>query len=570
MADEEKESKPLPFPPAIRNAIDTGKEFFFSVSKGVRFTVGFVAIAMVVIGAALVYKQVNEPYAVLFTGLDQEDASSIMTKLKEQKVPYRVNGATIEVPEKSVHELRLDMAGAGLPRGGGVGFEAFDKMRMGATEFEQRVTFRRAMEGELARTIGTVSAVQNARVHLVLPEKSVFTSRREPASASVVLKLRQGRTLDGSEVQGIVHLVSSAVPGLTPGNITLVSTDGQMLHKPRGGDESGFDPDQISVARAMESSLEERSRTMLEKILGPGHVDVRVSAEMDNAKTERTADHFDPQKTAVRSEETSSEKQIDGDDISVAGVPGAESNLPTGTAPVDDAAGAGAQVTTTREAATRNYEIDRVTEKRVNTAPTLKRLTVAVVVDGKKVDAGIVERSREELDKLKGLVAGAVGIDEKRGDVLTVESVPFLGSMAEHEAEIAAAAEPKGLLSFVPEKYRKYVPFAGAGLLALAIIGVAARMRANRKKQAPVRVVKPLTVATPELQAAVAAAAALPPAERDAAVAALGAAHATHLDREEAVRRAHSDPATAALVLKHWLGTFDEKAQLPVAAAPAA
>ena len=180
-------------------------------------------------------KSANPPYAILFSGLEQEDASAVIAKLKEMKVPYRAtgNGGTIEVPEAQATELRLDMAGSGLPRGGAVGFESFDKMRLGATEFEQRILYRRALEGELSRTIGSITAVQSARVHLVLPEKSVFVSRNEPASASVIVKLRGGRSLGGGEINSIVHLVSSSVAGLAPDHVAVVSTEGVVLHKPR-------------------------------------------------------------------------------------------------------------------------------------------------------------------------------------------------------------------------------------------------------------------------------------------------------------------------------------------------
>src|SRR5262249_8875460 len=178
------------------------------------------AVALLITGAST-FEKANEPYTSLFSQLDHEDAAAIVAKLKEMKVPYRVepDGSTVDVPDSRVRELRLELAGAGLPRGAGVGFESFDKMRLGATDFEQRVLYRRALEGELARTIGTIGAVESARVHLVLPEKSVFITRNEPASASIALRLRHGRALGPSEVAGIVHLVASAVPGLEAGRI---------------------------------------------------------------------------------------------------------------------------------------------------------------------------------------------------------------------------------------------------------------------------------------------------------------------------------------------------------------
>ena len=488
------------------------------------------------------------PYTVLFSNLDRDDASAVVAKLKEMKVPFRLeaDGAIIEVPEEKARELRLELAGGGLPRGGGVGFESFDKMRLGATEFEQRILYRRALEGELSRTIGTVGAVHNARVHLVLPEKSVFVSRNEPSSASVVLKLRSGRALGGGEVAGIVHLVSTSVPGLSPDRVAVVTTEGAVLHKPkRAGEEGASDDDRASQARALEATLEERARAMVEKVTGPGHADVRVTVDLDPARVERVEDHFDPKQTALRSEERNVERN-GSPDVPVAGVPGAESNLPggAGRANAEDG-GVAADVAstaagTTRESHTRNFEVDRITEKRTVTGGALRRVTVAVVIDGSPTADGAV-RSSAELDKIAALVRSAVGFDERRGDAVTVESVPFLA------AEEPAPAPPAFELPKLDVK--KVAPFA-AGALALVVLltsVLAIRARRRRKK----------------VSAALALAAAK---EKESAQAVtveiLGATTEekppTADDLRRLVReRAASDPATAALVVRSWLGQHD-------------
>ncbi len=533
-------------PASVRAVLARVSALFGALSRPARVLLVSSLIAAVAVGGWLTVRSAYEPYGVLFTQLDRDDAAAIVVKLKELKIPYRVaaQGGAIEVPEPRVNEIRLDLASSGLPRGGGVGFESFDSMKLGATEFEQRVLYRRAMEGELARTIGSIDAILSARVHLVLPEKSVFAARRESASASVVVKLRPGRVLGASEVAGIVHLVAAAVPSLSPDQIALVGTDGTMLKRPRvtgvkddgtiGGDGEG--DGQIHSA---EVALEDRARAMLDRVLGPGHVDVRVSAEMDLSRTERTEDHYDPKNSALRSEESLVERNSVADDDSVAGVPGAESNLPTGAAegpkPVSTAAAAAGVV---RETHTRNFELDHVQEKRVSSGSSIKRLTVAVVVDGAPgADPRVlVLRERPELDKIAALVGSAVGANAKRGDVVTVESVLFTDGEA--SAPIEAPVEALKL----PPVARRYGPFAVGGVLALVLLTSVALTRKRRRA-----VAVPVATEAPPL---ILAAAEVPLKLAEAST----PAH----DREEAIRRATEDPATAALVVRHWLGTAVE------------
>src|SRR4051812_39230617 len=204
-----------------RATFDKARAKFLAMSKPARVMLFSTLAAAIVLTSYVGYRSSETTWGTLFANLEREDAAAVVAKLREMKVPYRVEGegGTIEVPQGNVRELRLELAGAGLPRGGGVGFESFDKLRLGATEFEQRVLYRRSLEGELSRTIDTVASVQSSRVHLVLPERSVFIGHAEQATASVVLKLRPGRALGAAEVAGVVHLVSSAVAGLTPDRV---------------------------------------------------------------------------------------------------------------------------------------------------------------------------------------------------------------------------------------------------------------------------------------------------------------------------------------------------------------
>jgi flagellar M-ring protein FliF len=559
-------SEPTP-PSAVRTVnayLEKAKALFAGLSRPARVLIVSTTTLALLFGAFVLYQRANEPYTALFAQLDREDAATIVAKLKELKVPYRVDGdgSTIEVPESKVRELRLDLASAGLPRGGGVGFESFDKMRLGATDFEQRVLYRRALEGELARTIGTIGAVESARVHLVMPEKSVFITRSEPASASIVLRLRPGRALGPSEVAGVVHLVASAVPALEADGITVVTTEGTMLHRPHKAgtpgdvDDGTGDEDARALSRSYETSIEDRVRGLLEKVVGPGHADVRVTADLDPARIEHMEDHYDPSKTALRSEEQSIERGSGELDDSVAGVPGAESNLPNGSArgssanrpapgagPASSASAAasasGAPVAAPapalaagafRESHTRNFEIDHVSEKRFIASGAVRRLAVAVVLDGTKTDKGLVPRPKEELERLTALVRSAAGIADSRGDSVTVESMPFVPAEEASEAVVQPVAPSK------LEIAKRWAPVALGAVLVASFAIAALRWRPQIAAALPPAIAQVISPA-PELAAPL----------------------APLLDsgdlRAKAHARALSDPATAALVLRFWLGT---------------
>ncbi|MEO8878399.1 MAG: flagellar basal-body MS-ring/collar protein FliF [Polyangiaceae bacterium] len=611
MSDPKKSPTTALLPPQVAAVIARAKAFFSSLSKGARILLFSTATLAAIFVGYLVFHATNENYAVLFSQLDRDDASGVVAKLKEMKVPYKLSqdGATIEVPEAKALDLRLELATSGLPRGGGVGFESFDKMRLGATEFEQRVLYRRALEGELGRTIGTISGVESTRVHLVMPEKSVFVSRTEPASASIVVKLKPGHTIDPQEVGGIIHLTASAVPGLSSDQVTLVTTDGQMLHRPRkpGADGESDDSGEASSSHALETSLSDRAREMIEKIVGPGHVDVQVSADVDTARVEHIEDHYNPAVSVIRSEEATVERSSGAIDDTVAGVPGAESNVPSGssvgaanvpkTPPVASAAAPkpassaatpaasasaalaaisplslpspalsanverGLPQGTMRESHTRNFEIDHVSDKRTLAPGAVRRLAVAVVVDGVEVMVDgrnkSVPRDREQLDKIAALVRGAVGIDEKRGDILTVESVPFLSDKVEEPIAPTASKSPITLEDIKALKaHPRIVGGVAATMLLLGLMaGVVVKRRRSRTK----------------------AAAAAAAAEERSKILSFGSApvisqiEANRLTPEAARLAAHErakeDPATAALVLKAWLGVSENEDKLAQASA---
>jgi flagellar M-ring protein FliF len=329
--------------------------------------------------------------------------------------------------------------------------------------------------------------------------------------------------------------------------VTLVTTEGALLRRPKSGNDDGqsggLGDDQIAEVRSMESGLEERARTMLERVVGVGHVDVKVSADMDFSRTERTEDRFQPQKPILRSEELSVERVGTVDTETLAGVPGAESNLPTGSAPEEASAEAAPAAGVVRHQHTRNFEVDRITEKRTSRSGIIKRLTVAVVVDGVPlVDENgattIVPREEEDIARLGALVRGAVGATDARSDVVTVESIPFI--LTEHP-DAGNGDAPGNAPVAAPtqiEQIKRFAPYGVAALLAVTLLAAFAitRRRRNKKKAALEALeLLPGKVSSPELEA-VEEVLLLNP-------------------REEALRRAGEDPATAALVVRHWLGS---------------
>jgi flagellar M-ring protein FliF len=406
----------------------------------------------------------NQPvYHLLYSNISPEDAATITEKLKEQKIPYEVrDGGAIMVPQDRVHELRLMLAGQGLPTGGGVGFEIFDRTQLGMTDFVQKLNYRRAMQGELARTISELTEVEHARVHLVVPEKALFSEKKEQASASVVLKLRGGRALSQNQVQGIVHLVASSVEGLNPQNVTIVDTGGNVLSRPSedpyGTHLTNY---QTEYQRNLEKSFEERVQSMLERAVGPGKVVVRVSGTLDFKQVERTEEKYDPDTTAVRSEQRVQENSS-GSAVTASGVPGVVSNLPGAKNENPQAAGGkggnSSQSNKTQE--TINYEINKTVNHILEPVGTLKQLSAAVLIDGSyeaikgadgKETKKYIPRTDEELRKYEEIVKRSIGYNAERGDQVEVVSIPFESniSMSEEETVAAKSSQLAATLPFI-------------------------------------------------------------------------------------------------------------------------
>lgn len=397
-------------------------------------------------------------YQLLYGNLAETDASSVVEWLKGQNIPYQLsnNGHSILIPAKNVYEARLSLAGQGLPQGGGVGFEIFDKQSFALTDFVQKVNYSRALQGELARTIASLGPVESARVHLALPEKRLFKDQQKAATASVIIKLAPGKRLNETQIEGIVHLVSSSIEGLEPGKVTVLDQNGNVLS--RIGDKGGIgnlSPDMLEYQAQVEQRMENRAQTLLDKSLGPKHAMVRISATLDFSQTEKTEEKFDPEEPAIRSEQLSEEKS--GSELT-GGVPGVQSNI-EGNANQT----AGATPPSSKSQRTTNYEISKVVSKTINPVGSVSKLSVSVlvadkVIPGKDKQPPTTEaRSAEELKTLESMVASALGLDTKRGDKIEVTSMPFLEGADGGSDEEASS-----------NRLYQYMPFIRYGLLLIA------------------------------------------------------------------------------------------------------
>ncbi len=389
----------------------------------------FVAVVLIVFGGLVgLVMWANTPeYAVLYSNISDEDASLIIQKLKDMKVKYKLSGNVIKVPQNKVNELRINLAAMGLPKGGGVGFEVFDKSKLGMTEFMEKINYLRALEGELSRTISSIKEVKSAKVHLVLPKRSVFLEEREPAKASIVLNVYPGAALSKSTIGAIVHLVSSAVEGLSPQNVTIVDVYGRLLASSETESEDAkLNSRQLEIKEKVGREMAKRIVALLEPIVGIGKVRASVVADLDFTKKEKVDEIYDPNVQIERSEKSEIQKTTEG---TQGGTPGVGSNVAGNTT---QTAG-GTTKTSEIKKEVKNYEINKTVLKTVFPSGEIKRLSVSVLVDdavkiekkGKEIIEKKVPRTPQELDKIKKLVAAAVGIDEKRGDLLEVANLSF-------------------------------------------------------------------------------------------------------------------------------------------------
>jgi flagellar M-ring protein FliF len=397
---------------------------FMALPPSKRITIALVSIITIVAIGSVVYYTSQVDYQVLFSNLSAEDAGNIVARLQEKKISYKVSqsGNAISVPADKVSELRLELAASGLPQGGGVGFEIFDTKNLGLTEFVQQLNYQRALQGELSRTINGLDEIQHSRVHVAIPKKSIFVEEQKKPTASVIVKLKPGRTLKPNQIEGITHLVASSIEGLNPNDVMVVDSSGKVLSRPQDETRIGkLSSSQMEYQRNVEREITNRIQTMLEKVVGEGKAVVRVSADLDFRITERLEEKYDPNDPVVRSVQRQTEKSDESD---------------------------------SRTDETINYEITRTVDKTVMPVGDIKKLSIAVLVDGvytknEKGEEAFAPRSKKEMTEIEELVRKASGFDPKRDDQVVVSNVPLKRVDAESDLNQGESFK-EHVVTFIP------------------------------------------------------------------------------------------------------------------------
>lgn len=430
--------------------------------------VGIAAMALAAIVVLFMWNQ-GVDYQVLYSQLSSEDSGAVIEKLKAKRIPYKVDGLTISVPSDKVYETRMELAGEGLPQGGGIGYEIFDKTSFGVTEFVQKINYKRALQGELARTIMQIKEIEAARVHLALPEKGVFLDEQKKSRSSIIVKLRPGKALTPGQVNSIVHLVSNSSENLRPEDVTVVDTSGKMWTNTPDDNDLRLSASQLEYKKSFEKDMEGRIQSMLEKTVGTNKAVARVSVDIDTRHIERTEETYDPESQVKRSEQRNVEKTIGSSPAS--GVPGVMSNLPDINQRQSLPAGSPAQ--SQRQDEVVNYEINKVVSRISEPTGSIKRLTVSVLVDGtyettKGADGKdvkkFVPRTEDEIAKFTSMVKNAVGFSAQRGDSITLVSTPLGADFTEPPLEKEKA--PLIPVSMIPS----LVKYLSMVLIAIVLI----------------------------------------------------------------------------------------------------
>jgi flagellar M-ring protein FliF len=462
-----------------------------------RQRITILAVAMLV-GAglfSLVQWKKEADFKPLFTGLAPEDAAGIVQKLKENGAEYRLteNGGSVLVPTPRLNELRLTLAAAGLPKSGRIGFELFDKVNLGATEFTEHINYRRALEGELERTVMTLAEVEQARVHLTFPKESVYVEAQQPAKASVLIRLKPGKRLAPQNVSAIDHLVASAVEGLSPDAVTVLDMNGNLLGKPKpAGSLDGQEPSaaMLDYRHQIEADLVAKIAATLGPLLGAERFRAGVSVDCDFNGGEQSEEIFDP----ARSVMLTSQRTEDGSgSTNAGGVPGTPSALPR---PAPRSPGSSSRVTRSTENIT--YQTSRTVKKTRMPAGSVRKMSLAVLMDQdvqwEKDGAGfkrvLIPPSPEKLKIIRDLVAGITGFNQERGDQLVIETLPFETTLLTEPPPVtptATGGKPapgsRPVLTVHLDQKQWIVLGAAAGALILASFGVFFWMRRSRKKK---------------------------------------------------------------------------------------
>ena len=452
-----------------------------------RITIVVVALAAVALVVSLVHWHHEADFKPLFTSMSPEDASNIVTKLKESGTEFRIgeNGTTVLVPSARVDELRLEMAGAGLPKTGRIGFELFDKTNLGITDFTEHVNYRRALEGELERSVRSLVEVQDARVHVTFPRDSVFLESREPAKASVLVNLRLGAHLSAQNVVAITNLVASAVEGLTPDQVSVLDMNGNLLSHPHKSLDAAADESEgaLEYRHQVEKDLLAKMNSTLEPLLGEGRFRAGVSVDCDFSSGEQSDEVFDPAHSVMLTSQKT-EDIVGGTQSS--GVPGTASNLPR---PTSRPGSAGSNVARRTENVA--FETSRSVRHMKLPQGTVKRISASLLLDQDVRWQGktkvLVPPTPEKLKAIHDLVAGALGLSTDRGDQLVIESLPF-------EQTLVSEPPPPQLPVPAPQKkwtdslmVDKRIPI-GIGVSLLMVVLIAMLLLRKRSTEERVEV----------------------------------------------------------------------------------
>jgi len=531
----------FPFRPEILDRLTTKQKL---AGMGV---VAF-AIALLV-GVWLWTKEV--PYGVLFSNLSPQDGGQIIASLQQQNIPYQFSegGGAIMVPADMVHDVRLRLASEGLPQGGLVGFELMENQKLGISQFAEQVNYQRGLEGELARSIQTLGAVRAARVHLAIPKQTAFLRDEIKPSASVLVSLHPGRTLDGLQLAGIIHLVSSSVPRLNPSDVSVIDQDGNLISKQNDPfSKAGLDATQLKFVQEIEAQYVRRVEAILEPLVGRGNFRAQVAADIDFSHVEQMDETWMPNpspETAIRSQQYSDS----GSGVPPAfGVPGALTNQPPVPAtapitvpPVGGAGDEGAANNNFTRSATINYELDKTVRHTRAKPGAIRRLSVAVAVNHRPgvVEKGVqgspVPLSAEEIERINTLVREAVGFSAARGDTISVASASFVVPEPELIPPLPLWQDPAAIALA-----REIAQYALIGLIALLVwfklVKPVVRMLTPQPEPAPVD----------------AQAGAEPTGEEEIDLAPKPPTFEERL--KQARETAQKDPKVVAELLKEWMG----------------
>jgi flagellar M-ring protein FliF len=404
-----------------------------------RLTIVFFAFLGIALIGSIVYFMNRVEYRPLYRDLDPEDAQAIAAKLEEEKKDFMVRGTSILVaaPENEIDKLRLEIAGSGLGRSGRIGYEIFDENQFGMTDFTEQINFQRALEGELARTVSSLSEISQARVHLVLPKDSPFAADREPAKASVVVRLKKGSELSKSGIAGIKGVVAGAVRGLYTHNVSIVDSEGRLLSRSVESGESAQSEIESGIREQLEREMAGKVVSILEPLVGKGKVHANASIDLDFNTTEQTEETFNPNPPVVLSQQRIEERSSNSPIAS--GIPGTQSNLNESIPPL-----ALSSPEHVRQSEVTNYEVNKLVRHTIQPKGTIRRLSVAVILDHNTIykedeDGELITttepRTQAEMEDYRDLVLAAVGYNEERGDVVTIENVVFYSDSKPEEPQ---------------------------------------------------------------------------------------------------------------------------------------